>query len=527
MLDVRRMALAGLLLLTACSPSAPATPQSGGQAPAAAEEKADNQVIRIALKGLVGNPSPQASAYNFWLYWPMYDNLTYLDQTFKVNPSIAETWTLAPDGLSWRLKLSTAFKFSNGEPVTAEDVAFTINTMVTNNWPQKGQIAGVTEAKVVDATTVDVFTRAKDVTIPAVLGYVWVIPKKYFESVGPSGFAQKPIGSGPYTLESFVSADSMTFKKRPEAHPLRQVTATELVFKQISENSQIINGLNTGELDMALQVSWNGPQIEQIKKAGLNINAPIAIQTQMSIVQGTYEAQNSPLKELKVRQALNYAIDRKGLVDNLFLGYAKASNQPAIPGAPAFNTSIPDFPYDPAKAKQMLAEAGYPNGFTLKGGIDFTTGQVSQEIPVAVQGFLRDIGVQVELISNENAIFVDKSYGRNNQVKGDFWMGRSGDATGFGPSRVFLGCNKPSGAPPAALLYCNPAWDAVLDAAYAEPDDAKRAVLLKQATQISLDEAIQILLFNEPSFIISSPKIQGVNPIHTTLYTIDTVYRIK
>jgi peptide/nickel transport system substrate-binding protein len=264
-----------------------------------------------------------------------------------------------------------------------------------------------------------------------------------------------------------------------------------------------------------------------LKKAGINIQAPIAIQTTTTFPEGTRTTFKTPLQDKKVRLALNYAVDRQGLADKLFGGYAKPALQPAIPGTPSYIPNLQPFPYDPAMAKKLLAEAGYPNGFTLTNGFDYTTGQVITDVPVAIQGYLKDVGVNVELIADENTVFVDKAYGRNNLVKGDLWIGRSGDTTGFGPTRTLNGCGKPAGAPASALFSCIPEWDTTLDQVYAETDANKRAELLKKVTQISLDNVTNLLLFYEPNYLVASPKIKNLQIVHPVLYTVDTVYRVK
>jgi peptide/nickel transport system substrate-binding protein len=254
--NLRRISLAALLFLTACaSPAAPTAPAltGGGAAPQPAEQRSDNQRINIAVKGLIGNPTPQASSFNFWLYWPMYDNLTMLDENYKVLPSVAEKWDLGADQKSWRFTIRKDLKFSNGDPLTADDVAFTLNTIIQKNWPQKGQFTTATEAKVVDDKTVDLFSTQLDVTIPANMAYVWIVDKKYYDSAGFDGYVTKPIGSGPYVLTDFKANDSMTFKKRSEPHPFHKVEADELFFKVVPENSQILNGLITGDIDIATQ----------------------------------------------------------------------------------------------------------------------------------------------------------------------------------------------------------------------------------------------------------------------------------
>src|SRR5688572_21562935 len=99
-MNIPRIALAAVFLLSACASPAPSGPAQtgGGAAPQPAEERAANQKINIAVKGLIGNPTPQASSFNFWLYWPMYDNLVILDENYKVNPGVATKWDLAADG---------------------------------------------------------------------------------------------------------------------------------------------------------------------------------------------------------------------------------------------------------------------------------------------------------------------------------------------------------------------------------------------------------------------------------------------
>jgi peptide/nickel transport system substrate-binding protein len=178
-------------------------------------------------------------------------------------------------------------------------------------------------------------------------------------------------------------------------------------------------------------------------------------------------------------------------------------------------------------AKKLLADAGYPNGFKLPVGMDWTPSWTLQDVVLAIQGDLKTVGIDVELHSQDLATIVDKALGRNNQSLADIAIGRNVDVIGFGPSRTFLGCGKPAGAGPAQLQWCDPEYDRLLDAAFVETDVAKRTDLLRQANDIQVAAAHTLPLYFEPSFFAYTPKLQDVTYQHDIFYNFDTVYKIK
>jgi len=370
------LAIAAVFLASACSPAAP-TPApsnnggttSGSSAPAPAEVRDENQVIKVGVTGLIGNPTPQSSSSNLFEFWPMYDSLTQFGANYEVKPSVAEKWDLSADGKTWTFTIRKDMKWPNGDPLTAEDVAFTMNTVNDKTWPQKAFFANVTSAKATSDTTVEFATKQQDMSVPNGGPYLWIVPKKYYESIGFDQFILKPMGSGPYEMTSFKAADNISFKKRTAEHAFRKPIANEISFKAIPENSQIIAGLRTGELDIASQVNFSGDQVDQLKAAGMNIYMALASVSSFPFVQGSYESRNTPLKDKRVRIALNYAIDKEAIAKTIYKGYSKPTGQVGVPGSLYWDDTVQPYPYDPAMAKKLLADAGYPNGFKLPMGM--------------------------------------------------------------------------------------------------------------------------------------------------------------
>jgi peptide/nickel transport system substrate-binding protein len=522
-----RLAFLALIALTSCT-STPGTPTTGGSAPpAAGPERADQQNLRIAIRGMVSTPTPTTGTGQQHMLWPMYDKLTQYERTYDPRPAVATSWALSNDGKLWTFTIRNDMAFSNGDKLTAADVAFSLNTVRELKWPQVSYFTTVTDVRAVGDTTVEIVTGRLDTTIPYAATFLWILPMKYFQQVGFDGFAQKPIGSGPYVMVEFQPGSLLRFKKQSTPHPFRKPVADELTFQDIPDNSQIIAGLQTGDIDLATDIPFSGVQANQLRQAGMEVGTHFTSVISLNIYEGPYQTRNTPLQDQRVRLALKYAINRDVIASKIFSGYTKVANEIALPGAANSDPNLKPVPYDPAMAKQLLAEAGYTNGFKLPVGMDWTPSWTLQDVVLAIQGDLKAVGVETELHSQELATIVDKALGRNNQTLADIAIGRNVDVIGFGPSRTFLGCNKPVGGTPAILQWCDPEWDRLQDAAYAEPDAAKRSELLREASDRQVEAAHTLPLYFEPSFFAYNPKLQDVTYQHDVFYNFDAVYRAK
>lgn len=182
--------------------------------------------------------------------------------------------------------------------------------------------------------------------------------------------------------------------------------------------------------------------------------------------------------------AIAHAIDWNAIAAKLLGGTAIVSGNFATPGSLYWDPDARPWPYDPARARQLLAEAGYPNGFWIETGMDTTAAQSIPDTVLAIQGYLRDIGIQVEINPVEFGIIRDKFYGRNNQLWSGIYTYGTADATGFFQNlriNIGCGCSRPIGGGPGSEQYCNLEWDRLLDSPLGEPDPARRAELMHRA----------------------------------------------
>jgi peptide/nickel transport system substrate-binding protein len=517
---MRFLALGAILVLAAaCSPAAPPT-ASTTTTNTNTEQKATNQVLRIAKQSLPPAFSPEATNISNEMFNPAYDALIRFGSNQELLPGVAEKWEIVNN--NWRFTIRQDLTFSNGDKLTADDVVFSTNLIVEKNTPTRAYLPLVTGAKKLDDKTVEIDTKQLDATVPYGAPWIYILPKAYYEKVGTAEFGQKPVGSGPYEVTSFNNATSAILKLRSTPHPYRKPTATELRFIAVPEVGQQVVGLRTGELDFALS-TFTTEQIDQLKANGLAVaNRSVSVTTAL-FSQPEAEARNSPLKDKRVRQALNYALDKDGMINALFKGMGQPASQLPLLNSTAFNNNLKPYPYDPAKAKQLLADAGYPNGVKLPKGIGFTPQTTLPAIATIIQDNLRSVGVEAAINPYEYAVFLDQYYGRGNNQKDDLFLTTGGDPNGtFSLIRGQYGCDKEG----FATWFCVPEFVKLYDQSSSETDPQKRSQLLQQSVAALMDEAPVLLLYYKDGTAVMTSDLRGFVWPMPTWYDFDTVYRV-
>src|SRR5262245_16022544 len=316
-------------------------------------------------------------------------------------PSLAESWTLSKDGLAYEFVLRKNVKFHNGDPLTAEDVKFSFERY-------KGAGASTLKARVASDDIVGPLRgrfRFKQpwpdfmpfYATPAT-GAAWIVPKKYTERVGDEGFKKAPVGAGPYRFVSFNPGVELVVEAY-EGYWRKVPAVKRLVFKSVPDESTRLAQLKRAEADIAYSI--RGPNAEEVKRtAGLTLKATNPTFTEWLVFTEQWDPK-SPWADRRVRLAANLAIDRKSINEAEFLGYAKLSSS-IIPKDFEFFWAAPAYPYDPARAKQLLTEAGYPNGFDA---VEIATDAVyAPEAEAVINGF-QTVGIRAKLRPMERAGF--------------------------------------------------------------------------------------------------------------------------
>ena len=325
----------------------------------------------------------------------VFDNLIYRDpKTGKYQPQLATEWKWT-DPQTLDLTIRKGVTFHNGDPLTADDVVFTLNYVVSP------------EAKVVTKQNVDWIKSAEKIgddkvrihlvgPFPAAIEYlagpVPIYPEKYFKKVGIDGFAKAPVGSGPYKVTAVTLGKGVTMEKNTnywKGSPLGQPSIGKLVFRVIPDAETRLAELMTGGVDWIWRVPED--QAKQLKTAP-NISVLSAETMRVGFLQ--FDAVgNTPFKDVRVRQAVAYAIDRKAMIDNLVGGGSRIMHSACfIDQFGCTDKGVPTYSYDPAKAKKLLAEAGYANGFTTD-----MVAYREREYAEAVIGYLAAVGIKVNL----------------------------------------------------------------------------------------------------------------------------------
>jgi peptide/nickel transport system substrate-binding protein len=497
------------LSLAGCAPASPAPPSSSAAAnkPAAAVSPA-SQAAASDKPAAPVSPAAQAAAartggtltvaqpsdpamlainaagietYNVTHH--IFDSLFRFDGNAKPVPGLAESWSTSPDGLVWTFKLRRGVKFHNGEDFTSEAIRYSIEKLKDPQASRRVFLTAVTEVRTPDDYTVEIVTNRPAPSLPIYIAQIVdIYPPKYMEQVGNEEFNRRPVGTGPYKFGEWVR-DQRVVLEANESYWGGRPAYDRLVFRFIPEPSTRVAELLAGNVDV---ISYPPiQQISQIESSG-TATAPSSKGTQIYHV--LLRTDRKPLDDKRVRQALNYAVDVEAIIRQLYAGRGTRIAGPIPQHAVGYDPDLKPYAFDPDRAKQLLAEAGYASGLSFKLDIGTPSQAEGKQLGEAIAGFWRRVGVEAEPVPMEYATYVQT---QNNKQLDDaaltVWSGPTFDADVIYGPRIF------SRVP--ASYYSNPELDQLITDAGGTLDEAKRKELYKQANQLFADEAGWVFLF--------------------------------
>ncbi len=349
------------------------------------------------------------------LYYALHDGLVKPMPGKPAEPCLAEIYTPSADGLSHEFVLREGVTFHNGEPVTPEDVKFSFERY-------RGNAAAFFKSKVAAVEMPDakriIFRLRKPwldflTYFSGVTGAGWIVPKKYVESVGEDGFKKAPIGAGPYKFVSFNPGVELVMEAF-DGYWRKTPTVKRLVWKVIPDEATRLAALKRGEVDIAYSI--RGELAEDLRRTpGLTLK-PVVINSPFWIYFADQWDPKSPWHDPRVRQAVTVAMDRDGINQALTLGFSLI-NYSIVPKDYEYYWQPPKVPYDPARARALLTEAGFRGGFDAG---EYYCDSSYSNLAETVVNNLEEVGIHVKMRPIERAAFnqgyADKKY--HNLIQG-------------------------------------------------------------------------------------------------------------
>lgn len=463
------------VLAGACKSGEPATSKTGGTLTYAAKSDA-----------FTLNPLMHTDTTTHTILGQIFEPPLTMGRNGKFVGVLAEDWQLVND-TTVRLVLRRNVKFHNGEELTAEAVKASLDFVLdpTVNSPARPTFDPVVGAEIIDSYTVDIKLRQPYAAYTTVLSFLWLIPPKYFREVGPDGFGRQPIGTGPFKFVEWQKDVRLVVEANPDYWAGRPAI-DRVVYRPIPEDSARIAGLQTGEVDLAFAIP-----VDRVADIESGRGLRVAHRPGQMIYIGLDTLKFEPFKDRRVRQALNYAIDVEGIVKNLFGGRAVRLNGPFFPVTPGYDPSIPPYSYDPARARSLLAEAGYPEGFEVR--LDTPVGiqaaQRLKEVAEVVAENLKQVKISVKIQILEPAAAFDKYRAREFQMYIFPWA--SSPESGRHLHTLFHSKTR-------GYYYQNTEADRLLDIYMSTLDTAQRAAIGRQLLLFLREDAPWVFMYVEP-----------------------------
>jgi peptide/nickel transport system substrate-binding protein len=432
----------------------------------------------------------------FMVLYALHDALVKPMPGGIMTPSLAESWTQSKDGLSYEFVIRKNARFHTGDPVTAEDVKFTFERY-------KGSGAKLLKDKVKEIQMLAPNRVRFVLKEPwpdfmafygtSATGAGWIVPKKYIEKVGEEAYKRAPVGAGPFKFVSFTPGIELTleafgdyWRKAPQVK--------RLIMRSIPDETTRAAAVKTGEVDAAYL--FVGPVAEDLKRSpGVRVVAPLLYGIYWLDFLDQWEPK-SPWHDRRVRQAASLAIDRNAINQAEMLGLGKAAGA-FVPPEFDFALRLDPPAFDPKRAKQLMVEAGYPNGFDAG---DLTPLPPYTTVAEAVGGNLQAIGIRTSVRTMERATFL--SAWREKKLHG-LLIGATG-AAGNAATRLEAFFTKGGTYP----YGTRPEIDDLFQRQAAENDRKQREALLHQIQKIVADQTLVAPIFQQAFLWGVGPRVE-------------------
>ncbi len=427
----------------------------------------------------------------------VFEGLTRFTPTADVEPALASSWTVSQDGRIWRFTLRRNVKFHDGTPFTAQHVVASFQRVLDpktrggRGWPLF-PIAGATDFAAGKATTISGLRVANDSTIEITLTEPFAIFPKLLAmpvaSIVPTtigaDFGEKPVGTGPWKLAEWKHDDAVRFVRNDAYWGTKPVQDT-LIARIIPEPSTAVAEFESGNVDILYIPEAETREWEQVEeKKALLQSAPVLRLWYVAI-----NTTRGPLADVRVRRAINHAIDTRAILTQLLGGRGRLAAGVIPPALDGADTTRVPYPHDVAKAKALLAAAGFPNGITIRlwCSQDATQSRVAQ----AIQGYLKEAGITAELVQRESASMREAARkGETDLVLKD-WYADYPDAENF---LYPLLHSANAGVGGNVSFFRDAAFDSIVTASRRETDVTKRTALYARADSLAFEQAPMVFL---------------------------------
>lgn len=450
----------------------------------------------------------------------IFGGLVTLDRDLKVQPDIAESWTISPDGKTYTFKLRDGVVFHNGRRVTAQDFKYsferaadpknaspTVSSYMSNIVGVldkfQGKATEISGVRVIDEQTLEIKINQPAEYFISELTYpvAYVVDREQIEK-DPRNWTRKPNGTGPFKLKEFTPAERIVLVANDRYH-LGKPTLDEVVFEL--GGGSILTRYENDELHVG---GVPAIELEAVKSGNSPLSKEYQPQPRLAVSYIAFNLSKPPFDDLKVRQAFAHAIDRETINEILLYNTQRVADGILPPEMPGYTESVKSFPYDPARAKQLLSESKYANNMPRIILSYAGTGGDAPEILQAIQAGWKDaLGIDVELQAQEASAFLRE------QRRGTFQIYSAGWAADYPDPEDFLDKLWHSKSPLNRQQYNNPEVDRLLEQARAETDRTKRYQLYAQAEQKIIDDVAIIPDFWPTEHLLVKPCVKNWQPV--------------
>jgi peptide/nickel transport system substrate-binding protein len=513
------------LLLVACSGEGTSNSEGGSEKDS--KDKETTLVFGRGADSYTMDPQDANEIETWRVTKNIYETLVEYDkETTDVIPKLAKDWNISDDGKTWTFHLQEGVKFHDGTDFNAEAVVYNFERMMDPQHPArhsgsfsvyrgmfngfKGEGSSIEQVNAVNENTVEFKLVEPQANFLSNLGMhaFGIISPAALEEFGEK-INENAVGTGPFKFVSWNPNDSVTLVKNEEYWVPDLPKLDKVIYKVIPDNSARLTALKNGELD--IMVSLNPSDLSSVES---DSNLNIVLRPPLNVGYLSINNLKEPFDNPKVRQAINHAVDKQGIADAYFYGLADPVKNMLPSSSWAYNDDIEDYAYDLDKAKALLAEAGYPNGFDLEFSVTANSRIYMQQptkMVEAMKSSFEKIGINVKVVTLEWPTFLDQIRSGEHSIALIGWVGDNGDPDNFLYSTLSKN-NAIKGSAQNHTFYMNDEVSDLLMQAKFVIDQEERTEIYKKVQELVHEDAPMAPLVEVKEAVVTGNYVQGYFP---------------